>query len=103
MTLVVIDESQPNASVTVSVNVVAVVTSASGFNVVELLIVTEGLLVHEYVVPGLVSLPVPSNKIFVRTPLQIRFGFADAVAFGFGRTTATTCESAEQPEPVSKT
>ena len=48
-------------------------------------------------------LPVPSNKIFVRTPLQIRFGFAVAVAFGFGSTTATTWESAEQPEPVSKT
>ena len=91
------EESQPKASVTVSVKTVPVVTVAVVLSALVSLIVTAVLVVVQLNVLEAVSLPFPFRAITVAVPGQISVGDTFATTFGEGRPMAETLESEEHP------
>ena len=82
---------------------VVVVTVAVVIKAVVSVIGTAGAELQSYVVPGLVSLPVPSRVTTVETPSQIILGVTDAVAAGLAIVFAGTEILSEHPVVVSVT
>ena len=101
--MVVTVESHPVDAVTVSVKTVVVVTVAVVNNAVVSVMGTGGEELQSYVVPGFVSLPVPSRVTPVATPLQMRLGTTEATASGLRTVLAETDALAEHPVTGSVT